>query len=273
MSELRNIKWGKFIGSLLERDSLEALFKSRSLQWWFTKGFRKNGFILIDDLDGLVLEYKGVKFYPDLLNYPRMFEAWNRYRIDLIREDDIVLDIGANIGSFTLPAAQRCKRVVAVEPMFHAQLEKNIQLNELNNVEVMPQALWSEYCELAVDCQEYEGVYKAVPFKDFLDTYGSPDVLRLDCGGAEWDINPNLLNDVRQLEIEFHFWEGQRDKWGMWKRWLGDEGYGYTARWSKHKHWLYLSACKGIEGLGEVQLRDGSFIGGSLKLWKSQVTT
>ena len=72
------------------------------------------------------------------------------------------------------------------------------------------------------------------------------------------------------MEVEFHFWDGKGD-WGSWIKLLEEEGFGYTARGSKHKHWLYLSAEKGwAGGLGEVKLRDGSFIGGSLGLWKGQ---
>ena len=44
--------------------------------------------------------------------------------IDLtdIRPDDIVLDIGACIGGFTVPAALRCAHVYAVEPLYAGQL-------------------------------------------------------------------------------------------------------------------------------------------------------
>jgi len=270
MAELRNIRWGEFAKSLLEKDSLSSLRKSRSLQWWLTVGFRKNGYMLLDDLDELVLEYKGVKFYPDLLNYPRMFEAWDRYRIDAVKEGDIVLDLGANVGSYSLPIAKRAKQVYAVEPLFYHGLCSNIALNRLSNVESLKYAIGTE----EVDCQEYKGKCEAKSFGELLELLGrqSYDVIRMDIGGEEWNIPPEvaLFNEgPRVLEIEFHL-PNSKASWNNWKIWLEDEGYGYLARWSKHRHWLYLSAEKGWDVKKEVQLKDGSFRGGSLELWKAQ---
>jgi len=262
VAELRNIKWGSFIKALLERDSLEALVKSRSLQWFFTKGFRKNGFMLIDDLQDLILEYRGVKFYPSLLNYPRMFEAWDRYNIEGIRPEDVVLDVGANVGSFTLPVAKRCKKVIAVEPMFTDLLIRNIELNNLHNIEVIDRAIGLGVAkDTEVDCQEYQGRFVSIDPTVLLETYGPLDVVRLDCGGMEGTFNLDKYKDVRQWEVEFHSWEGVVDHaallWNGWKEHLDKNGYGYKARWSKHKHWMYLSASKEYNYREEIQLRNG----------------
>ncbi len=275
MAELRNIKWRKFTGSLLERSSLVPFLKSRSLQWWLTIALRKNGYIVLDDLDGLVMEYKGVKFVPDLINYPRMFEAWDRYRIDAVREDDVVLDLGANIGSYTLPVAQKVSKVYAVEPMFFGLLKDNIELNRLNNVEVLSQAV-ALTSRVKVDCQEYEDEVDSSTFELIVDWYNLQDrltVLRMDIGGEEWNINLGSIPFlVRLLEIEFHFWNKGPgvSNWLSFKRWLEANEYGYIARWSKHSHWLYLSAEKGWDVKREVQLEDGSFRGRSLELWRGQ---
>lgn len=276
MAELRNIDWGRFTRGLFEKDAFSSLLKSRSLQWWLTRGFRQQGYLLLDDLDNLVLEYKGAKFYPDTLNYPRMFESWDRYRIDLLREDDIVLDIGVNIGSFTIPAGQRCKKVVAVEPMFWRGLEKNIELNNLTNVEVIRKAVGgTTETFVEVDCQEYKKSCPSIDPTLSLKNYGPFSVVRLDCGGAERLIDPDEWREVRQWEIEFHNWDKKMRfgevLWEEWRDFLDEEFKGqYTARWSKRRHWLYLSAHKGVAGLGEVQLRDGSFKGESLRLWREQ---
>lgn len=265
--ELRNIKWGKFIKGLLERDTLSILLKSRSLQWWLTVGFRKQGMMILDEPD-IILGYKGISYHVDLINYPRIFEAYSRYNIGGIREDDTVLDIGANIGSFTLPAAKVAKKVYAVEPMFTETLKENVELNNFENVEVIDKALGADFGTLEVDCQEYKGLYNSVHFGHLLDMVGPVSVLRLDCGGVEWCIESFLLKGIRQLEIEFHFWENRDGSWDRWKDWLEEEGYGYKARWSKHKHWLYLSASKDRKGSQEVFLKDGSFTDRSKKLWE-----
>jgi len=280
MAELRNIKWSKLLKDLTAKESLGALVKSRSLQWALTTAFRKQGYMLIDDLEDLVLEYKGVKFHPDLINYPRMFEAWSRYDIEGIREGDRVLDVGANIGSFTLPAILRGANVVAVEPLFHEGLYRNILLNEFSNYEIINKGIGLGGRKV-VDCQECSGEVDCIPPHELEGKY---DVVRLDCGGEEKDCLTALVEGYwgkpRQLEVEFHFltgeqrrgsWMGEFLVWGIWKDWLISEGYGYIARWSKHRHWMYLSANLERKARKEVQLTDGSFRGRSLELWKGLV--
>jgi hypothetical protein len=259
VAELRNIRWGKFIKALLEQPSRDALIKSRSLQWALTVAFRKNSYMLVDDLEDLVMEYKGVKFYPDLLNYPRMFEAWDRYNINGIKIDDTILDVGANIGSFTLPAAQRCKKVIAVEPIFPRGLRNNSVLNNLESkIEVLEYAIGdTTRKKVEVDCQEYKGFF--IPISP-LDLYemGSFDVIRLDCGGWEKTFSPEEFQP-RQWEVEFHDWGGEKgaQTWTSWKPILEEQGFGYKARWSKHKHWIYLSASKDYNFREEIQLKNG----------------
>jgi len=43
----------------------------------------------------------------------------------------VVLDLGANVGCFTLRAAQKAKHVYAVEPLYTDELVSNIALNEI----------------------------------------------------------------------------------------------------------------------------------------------
>jgi len=53
-----------------------------------------------------------------------------------LQNDDIVIDIGAHVGLFTLKVAKKVKLVVAVEPhlLNHRLLVLNIALNKLENV-------------------------------------------------------------------------------------------------------------------------------------------
>lgn len=65
----------------------------------------------------------------------------------LLRKDDIVWDIGASVGLFTMHAAQRVNRVIAYEPdpETAARLDENIKLNGLRNkVDVRQLALGDE---------------------------------------------------------------------------------------------------------------------------------
>lgn len=60
-----------------------------------------------------------------------------------LRPDDVVLDIGANIGVHTLFAALRADTVVSVEPdgPNEASLHRNLVRNHARNVTVVPSAL------------------------------------------------------------------------------------------------------------------------------------
>ena len=58
-----------------------------------------------------------------------------------IKKDDIVFDVGANIGAFTIPFAKKVEKngkVLAFEPQpnVHNLLKNNVKLNNLDNVEL-----------------------------------------------------------------------------------------------------------------------------------------
>ncbi len=268
MAELRNIKWGKLAKALTKKEYLLALAKSRSLQWWLTLGLRDLGYLMIDDTKDLVLEYKGIKFYPDVYNYARMFEAWDRYRIDRIRPTDVVLDLGANIGSFTLPAAKRAKEVYAIEPIYYEQLRKNIELNGLQNICVLPLSIGSNKVDAGL-MKEQVAMPEALAHI-LGNIQNKVDVLRMDIGGAEWqEAPPQIFKDVRQFELELHFYKNRKGDIDSWKEFFIVNKYNAILRWSKHKHWLYVSAEKADRPVWkECQLKDGSFKGESLGIWK-----
>ena len=62
-----------------------------------------------------------------------------------LQPDSIVMDIGANMGDFTMMAAAKCAlgRVYAIEPIseYISVLETNKTLNRLSNVEIIQVAL------------------------------------------------------------------------------------------------------------------------------------
>ncbi len=71
-------------------------------------------------------------------------EPYTATMIDELHEDDVFVDIGANIGLYTLMAARRCKTVIAIEPgrpqFWH--LKRNVRLNDLENVACINVACW-----------------------------------------------------------------------------------------------------------------------------------
>jgi len=73
----------------------------------------------------------------------RAASAWFR---DAVREGTTVVDVGANVGHYTLLAARRARRVVAFEPDPRAAefLRENVALNGYGNVTVVEKALSAE---------------------------------------------------------------------------------------------------------------------------------
>ena len=64
-------------------------------------------------------------------------EEFKRF-VDLVKEGDTVVDIGANVGFLAIPAAQKCNtgNMIAVEahPRTFSLLKENIEKNKLSNI-------------------------------------------------------------------------------------------------------------------------------------------
>lgn len=92
----------------------------------------------ISDVIGHALYFYGRVFYPKSV-------------LALIQPADVVLDIGANIGTFTLPAAMHCRHgaVFAFEPdpSHISNLKRNLQLNGLPHVQIVRKALGDHVSE------------------------------------------------------------------------------------------------------------------------------
>jgi FkbM family methyltransferase len=124
------------------------------------------------------------------------------YWMDDIRADDLVLDIGANIGAFCIRAAKMSRHVAAVEPVTADLLEENIAMNGVN-VRVFRAALGDE----TMSEIEWDGIRSLVPtfrLRDLVRNAGGCDFLKCDCEGAEWQIGPEELSGIRRIEMELH---------------------------------------------------------------------
>ena len=126
-----------------------------------------------------------------------------RAMVETLRSDDVLYDIGANVGLVALHAASRCQTVAfEPDPEFHTRLRRNVELNSRMAVEVLPVAisdtdgtatLYTDGAEgrspsLVHQQDEKNAVEVATKTLDALVAEGSlpsPTILKLDIEGAE----------------------------------------------------------------------------------------
>jgi FkbM family methyltransferase len=124
------------------------------------------------------------------------------YWMNDIRNDDHVLDSGANIGAFCIRAAKISRHVTAVEPVTADLLARNIALNGVK-VRVIHGGLGDG----SSSGIKWDGVCSSVPtfrLRDLVRMAGGCDFLKCDCEGAEWKIHPRDLKGIRRIEMELH---------------------------------------------------------------------
>jgi FkbM family methyltransferase len=150
----------------------------------------------------------------------------NVYRLqpDMLRDSGVVIDVGANVGAFSLLAVRMgARRVVAVEPSQDncAQLTRNLQAAGAA-AEVVRAALGEREGTAEVVAAESAGMWTRPRRKgagetvDVLTLDGliartgieEADVLKVDAEGAEHEIfagaSSEALARIRHIVVEFH---------------------------------------------------------------------
>lgn len=153
------------------------------------------------DTDSCIRTRDNIRFMNRPAAYRQVYEV-PEYRFSDIRKDDIVVDIGANVGAFCIRAAYYSDCVFAVEPLTHDVLQENIGLNGVA-VTVLNCALGSgDVREISWDgtCRKMQ----TVSLEKIIGITGGCDFLKCDCEGAEWLIDPRDLGTIRRIEMELH---------------------------------------------------------------------
>ncbi len=160
-----------------------------------------------------------------------------------IREEDIIIDIGAHLGFFTIKAAKIASSgtVYAFEPfsMHYTLLKENILSNKIRNVKFYNQAITDRAGELTfyytkhsdpgdtslfkINPSEktYEEKVKSISLQDFFkqEKIENCDFLKLDCEGAEYSIlmtaDDSSLAKIQKIAMEWHKFEPDHDPKGL----------------------------------------------------------
>lgn len=149
--------------------------------------------------------------------------------IDTIARGDIIYDVGANIGLYTLPAAYKLEgtgQIIAFEPipLWARRLKKNLSLNLIHNVKVYVVGLSNESEDRIIRDKESEGTGMANVMPEnkkyiFGDLYKQrnirlergddfiaknkipyPNIIKIDVEGAELDVLKGLEGIITEKE-------------------------------------------------------------------------
>lgn len=118
-----------------------------------------------------------------------------------IKKNDVVIDIGASIGDFSILAEkQGAKKIYAIEMDKKAMsfMKKNIKLNKAKNIIILNKKINS-----------LNYIFKKNKIK-------TCDFLKIDCEGSEYEIikntSPTILKKVKYIAFEIHLFNEKMEK-------------------------------------------------------------
>lgn len=184
------------------------------------------------------------------------YGEWCEFEIDLlskfIKTGDIVIDVGANIGTHTVPFSRmvgKDGKVFAFEaqPRLEKILEANIRLNKLGNVVWANKAIGSvggkinipklpldntEYnfgaLSLSDQHQEYDGEVDMIAIDSFCSDL-SPSFIKVDVEGMESDVISVARETIKRCKPILYVENNGEDSSKIWDVL---QQIGYTAYWS-----------------------------------------
>ncbi len=166
-------------------------------------------------------------------------KVYNCFEEMQIHKDDIVVDIGANIGIFAIKAAIEAPegKVYAFEPFSQHfdKLQANIFKNSIKNIRCFNTGISDRtervllYYNVSSGAPKDTSIYKMVSepecselvdlvsLEDFFQREGLQrcDFMKLDCEGAEYKIlmetNRHVLDSIAKIAIEWHRFDSDHE--------------------------------------------------------------
>ena len=143
------------------------------------------------------------------------------YCLDRLKNEPIkrVLDVGANIGLFSIAARMHFPEAVIHSYEPNAQLEPVLKQNSLNaGFQFFIEAVGDRNSKCSMKYSEggscmdqvtedKNGAVQQIALRDAVRRLGGADLVKLDCEGYEWRImnEKDAWRDVKFLTMEYHF--------------------------------------------------------------------
>ena len=163
----------------------------------------------------------GIRIYNPRL-YP-LNEIFSEYyedyysNFDINYENRIIIDIGANSGDSALFFASKGAKIYGFEPVkeYYEIAKKNIELNDSlkNNIKIFNYGVSYKKGTLSIDSMDSVSSYindndsyeiEVVSIEEILN-HVSPDLLKMDCEGCEFEIIENCdLSMFNEILFEYH---------------------------------------------------------------------
>lgn len=192
------------------------------------------------------------------------FHDWDtaKFITEFLRAGDIFLDVGANIGLYTLPASRIAEngQVIAVEPSLRnrERLEENLRLNGITSVRVEACALGEKAGEMAF-CDadalahvEQDGTGPQVPVRtlDSILPEGEISLLKVDVEGFELSVFQGAENAMRAGKLPVILFEmnHSHERYGVTEADIFGflRAHGYQI--ARYEHDARQLATHGLEG-------------------------
>ena len=160
----------------------------------FSEGLRGHDFVFYENLRW------------DLSETGCIYEMWDC----VLKENDVVLDMGANVGFFTFYAAEKASCVYSVDgsPEAYSCLVENCK--DLPNVVTLNSSMLSDGQDQSY-LWSFKGNKMRITLEEFMRIYGLEkiDFIKCDIEGGEWDffmsLSEETLSKIDRIAIETHY--------------------------------------------------------------------